>query len=42
MKREIFELNPMERAIVAVRESLKGEFFERKLTRDLTIDEIFM
>ena len=40
MKREIFEKDPMDDAIDSVRNSLEGEFFERELTGDVTIDEV--
>ncbi len=42
MRREIFEIDPMAEAIAAVRVSLEGEFFERELGSDKTIDEVLL
>lgn len=39
-KREIFERDPMNDAVLAVRASLKGEFSEKELTKDRSIDWI--
>ena len=40
MKREIFERDPMSLAINGVRQSISGNFFERELTKDISIDQV--
>lgn len=40
MKPEIFEKDPMNDAVISIRQSLKGQFFEEELGRDKTIDQV--